>query len=301
MKKLKVLVTGGAGFIGSEIANILGKDCVVVDNLSTGKVSNLENTQHLIKADIRNKSALDSIFKKYKPLYVCHLAAQISAPKSISDPSYDAQVNILGTINILEISKKYACKKIVIASSAAIYGENPNIPLKEIELANPMCPYGISKRVAELYTDYFYKQNSLPYCILRFSNVYGPKQNSEAEGGVIAIFVDRLKKNMDVNVFGNGNQTRDFIFVRDVANACINACNEGNIGIYNISTRKQISINNILKKMRRIQKSKSNIKYLDKRPGDITHSCLDNNKFIRDYHWQPQYDINAGLTTMFSV
>ena len=298
--KYKYLITGGAGFIGSEIANLLGSDCIVIDNLTTGKETNLNKQIKLEVGDIRNIQFLENVFKLYRPERIIHLASQIDASLSIVNPNLDAEINILGSINILNMAAKYACKNIILASSAAVYGDNKNLPLKENETLNPLNPYGISKMTIESYAKFFYKNYGLNYVILRFSNVYGAKQNSNAECGAIAIFTNRLMNNNDVTIYGKGKQTRDFIYVKDVANATIIASQNNKVGTYNVSTNEVTSINHLVNIMKDVYKSSSNINHAEKRNGEIMHSCLDNKKIIKDFDWTPLYSLQTGLSDMRS-
>jgi UDP-glucose 4-epimerase len=292
------LITGGAGFIGSEIANILGSECIVIDNLSTGNKSNLNENIPLEIGDIRDEEFLERVFEKYHPEKVIHLAAQVNAVVSIDNPKLDAELNILGSINVLKTASKYGCKHVVLASSAAVYGDNKNLPLKETEPVAPVSPYGLSKMTMESYARFFYNNFGLSQTVLRFSNVYGAKQNSSAEGGAVAIFNDRLQTNQEVTVYGDGTQTRDFIYVKDVASASIKATDSDIVGTYNVSTNTTISINDLVSTMKEMSASSSLINHAERRRGEITNSCLDNTKFKNEFSWSPQYTIHTGLQDM---
>lgn len=294
---MKYLITGGAGFIGSAIANKLGSNCIVIDNLSTGKIKNLNNPEILIQGDILDKKFLGDVFAKYKPEKVIHLAAQVSVAKSIADPILDMDINIKGTINIFNACIENECRKIVFASSVAVYGNPVTFPITEQEETKPINPYGITKLTTEHYAYYFYKQFDLDYSALRFANVYGPKQNSSGEGGVIAIFVNNIRKNKTLTIFGNGLQTRDFIYVEDVADAVVKFANNKSIGIFNVSTNIENSINNITTILRK-NGYRINVVHAASRPGDIERSWLDNTKIKKELNWTPRYDLETGLMKM---
>lgn len=292
---MKYLITGGAGFIGSTLAAKLNNNCIVIDNLSTGNIKNLRDPNLLLKGDILDEKFLDAVFAKYKPQKVIHLAAQVSVPKSINNPINDADINIKGTLNIFNMCKKYKCQKIVFASSVAVYGNNDKLPLKETLKPKPINPYGISKLVTEFYGIYFYQQFGLAYTALRFANVYGPKQNNQGEGGVVSIFVDKLSKKEPITIFGNGKQTRDFIYVTDVVDATIKAAENNKTGVYNVSTNKQHSINELVALFEKKGYAAPQVIHAPKRPGDINKSLLDNNKIKKDFDWSPQYGLETGL------
>lgn len=298
---MKYLITGGSGFIGSAIANKLGKDCVVIDNLSTGNKKNLDYQNTLLQGDILDEKFIDQVFTKYKPERVIHLAAQVNVTKSIIDPLKDADINIKGTLNILRACVKYKCQKIVFASSVAVYGDTDQFPIKETHAVKPINPYGVSKLTTELYGNYFYKQFGLNFVALRYANVYGPKQNSSGEGGVIAIFVNKLSKKEPLTIFGDGEQTRDFIYVDDIRDATIEAVNNNKIGVYNVSTNQEHSINALYKILQKMGYPATKLIRSAKRPGDIDRSILNNNKIKKDFNWSPKYNLEKGLIKMLKI
>ncbi|MBW5397738.1 NAD-dependent epimerase/dehydratase family protein, partial [Brachyspira pilosicoli] len=211
-----ILITGGAGFIGSHIADILIQNnykVIIADNLSTGKKENINNKALFYNIDIKNYNDLEAIFNNNKIEYIIHLAAQVSVPNSIRNPINDANENIIATLNIIELSKKYNIKKIIASSSAAVYGIPKKLPIDELHNTVPISYYGLSKLTMEKYLIL----SNLNYIICRFSNVYGPRQTPHGEAGVISIFMDNAINNKDLNIFGNGKQTRDFIYVEDIA------------------------------------------------------------------------------------
>ena len=275
-----ILITGGAGFIGSHIADILIQNnykVIIADNLSTGKKENINNKAIFYNIDIKNYNDLENIFNNNKIEYIIHLAAQVSVPNSIRNPINDANENIIATLNIIELSKKYNIKKIIASSSAAVYGIPKKLPIDELHTTIPISYYGLSKLTMEKYLIL----SNLNYIICRFSNVYGPRQTPHGEAGVVSIFMDNAINNKDLNIFGDGKQTRDFIYVEDIAKMFLffiekNISNE----ILNISTNNSININELANTIINISKSNIKINYLEKRDGDIDDSILDNKKLL---------------------
>lgn len=275
-----ILITGGAGFIGSHIADILIQNnykVIIADNLSTGKKDNINNKAIFYNIDIKNYNDLENIFNNNKIEYIIHLAAQVSVPNSIRNPINDANENIIATLNIIELSKKYNIKKIIASSSAAVYGIPKKLPIDELHTTIPISYYGLSKLTMEKYLIL----SNLNYIICRFSNVYGPRQTPHGEAGVVSIFMDNAINNKDLNIFGDGKQTRDFIYVEDIAKIFLFFI-EKNISdeILNISTNNSININELANTIISISKSNIKINYLEKRDGDIDDSILDNKKLL---------------------
>lgn len=278
----KVLITGGAGFIGSHMVDkLLESDyqVIVVDNLSSGDINNLPQNDNLkfYNCDILSKN-LENVFESEKPDYIVHLAAQTSVAYSMSNAVYDAQMNILGSINILELTKKYNCQKFLVASSAAVYGLPQYLPIDENHPTNPMSPYGLSKLTMEKYI----QLSNVPYIIFRFSNAYGPRQKSSKESGVVAIFDKAMKENAPINIYGDGSQIRDFIYVEDIARICVKAI-ESDVKneIINFSTNKGITINELFENMSKIYNYKQAPNYLPERDGDIKDSILSNQNSLK--------------------
>ncbi|TDT52010.1 SDR family oxidoreductase [Fonticella tunisiensis] len=295
---MKVLVTGGAGFIGSNIVDRLielNHDVAVVDNLSTGRRENLNPGAEFYNVDIVNKEDLTRVFEAFKPEICIHHAAQIDVQRSIKEPDYDADVNIVGTINVLNACRLSGARKIIYASSAAVYGEPEYLPLDENHKVEPISYYGVSKHTPEHYIKIFSQLYGLRYTILRYSNVYGIRQDPMGEGGVIAIFLNKLVKGEVPTIFGDGEQTRDFIYVKDVVEANIAALTRGDGYILNISTNTCISINDLVKKM--IEASGRELKpnYGPARKGDIIHSYMDNRRAAEVLGWEPRYGLVEGL------
>ena len=295
---MKILVTGGAGFIGSHVVDKLveqGHDVIVIDNFSTGKRVNLQNNVKLIDLNL-SSFELSNVFEEYQPEVVIHLAAQVNVNKSIRDPKLDAEINILGTINLLENCRKYKIKKIIYAASAAQFGNPQCLPIDEKHPFQPLSPYGLSKSVVESYLKLYSHLFDLDYTILRYANVYGPRQNSDAEGGVIAIFSQQLVNNEPLTIFGDGEQTRDFIYVEDVAAATILMLNIGNNQIYNLGSGKEISLNNLMGLFKDISQKEISLNYVEARKGDIENTYYSIEKIKNECDFSPKINLKEGLT-----
>ena len=295
---MKILISGGAGFVGSHLVDRLIKDghrVVVIDNLSTGEKENLNPKAKFYKIDICSPK-ISQIFKKEKPEMVFHLAAQIDVRKSVENPIESAKVNILGSLNILENCQKFKIKKIIFTSTGgAIYGEAEIIPTPEDYPANPLSPYGIEKLTIEKYLDYYWKIFKIPYISLRLANVYGPRQNSKGEAGVIAIFCDKMLCGKQPIIYGNGKKTRDFVFVDDVAEANILAMKSKKSGIFNIGTGKETDINTIFEKIKKLIGVKCKKIHAPAQLGEQKRSCLDYQKAKKELSWRPKYSLENGL------
>lgn len=294
---MKVLVTGGAGFIGSHIVDMLiseGHNVSIIDNLSHGNISNINKKATFYKFDICDKS-ITTVFEKEKPEIVIHEAAQIKVPKSVEDPIHDANVNIIGSINILECCKTFNVKKIIYPASAAIFGEPQYLPIDENHPLDMISGYGVSKHTVEHYLKIYKTLYNIDYTILRYSNVYGPRQDSSGEGGVVAIFTEQLLNDMTPTIFGDGSSTRDFVYVKDVAKANILAMNSDKIGIYNVCTNLKISINELFNKMNTIMNKSILPIYATVRKGDIAHSYMTYDKISKEIGWNPEYTLDKGL------
>jgi len=293
-----ILVTGGAGFIGSHFVDRLIKEnyqVIVIDNLSTGKKENLNLKAKFYKIDIRSPK-INQIFKKEKPEIVFHCAAQIDLRKSVENPIENAKINILGTLNLLENCKKYKIKKFIFASTGgAMYGEADVIPTPETYPEWPLSPYGIEKLTVEKYLNYYYKVFGLPFISLRLANVYGPRQNSKGEAGVVAIFCDKMLSGKQPIINDDGKQTRDFVFVDDVIEANILAMKKDKVGIFNIGTTKETSVNEIFKKLKKLTYSNCKKIHGLEKPGEQRRSCLNFHRAKKELGWQPKYSLDGGL------
>lgn len=293
----EVLITGGAGFIGSHLGDLLiknGYKVIVVDNLSAGNTSHLDKNVKFYNLDI-NSPELEKVFKENKIDYVFHFAAQASVNFSTNNPTEDATENILGSINVLKFSKKYGVKKFITASTAAVYGVPEYLPVDEIHNTTCLSFYGISKLTMEKYTELF----GIDYIIFRFANVYGPRQSAHGEAGVVAIFADKMKNNEEIVIHGDGEQTRDFVYVSDIADACLSAIEtDVKNEIINVSTNSAISINKLFELMAAKINYKKVPIHTEPRIGDIKHSVLDNKKCINLLKVNPDTSVKDGLNNL---
>lgn len=295
---MKILVTGGLGFIGSNIVDSLvelGHQVNVIDNLSTGHTCNSNPNVQYHLVDVLDEN-IHNVFKSFHPDIVIHHAAQIDVQHSLQAPLFDLSVNIIGTLKILECCKHFGIHKIIYASSAAVYGAPIYIPIDEEHPIAPLSFYGISKNTPEHYIKVYSNLYNFNYTVLRYANVYGVRQDSRGEGGVISTFIDKLQKNQSPTIHGTGKQTRDFIYIKDVVNANIAALELGNNSTYNISSGTQTSVLELYQLIKEVLGNETMPEFSPARKGDIAHSCLNNEKAIRDLTWKPLYTLKDGLT-----
>ena len=294
----KVLLTGGAGFIGSHIADRYlseGYEVVIIDDLSSGKIENLNPRARFYKMDIRDK-AISAVFEKERPDIVNHHAAQMDVRRSVSDPVFDAEVNILGMLNLLQNSAKYGVKKIIFASSGgAVYGEQEEFPAAESHSTNPLSPYGISKLAGEKYLFYFKEVHGLDYTTLRYANVYGPRQNPHGEAGVIAIFTTKLLKGEQPLINGDGKQTRDYVYVKDVVEANWQATTRNFCGSVNIGTGIETDVNELFIKLVNLTGSNAKEVHAPAKAGEQKTSVVANRKALDVLKWEPTVSLEEGL------
>lgn len=297
----EVLILGGAGFIGSHIAEIFSENeykCIIVDNLSKGSLENIKNIKNHVfyNIDINDKTALDDVFKKHNIELVYHEAAQISVVESIKDPHFDAVQNILGLINVLDLSVKYKVKKLMFASSAAVYGIPKSEVSKENDNLSALSFYGLTKKTGEEYIRLYHDIFGLDYVIFRYSNVFGERQSVHGEAGVVAIFSDSMKLGKKIYIDGDGLQTRDFIYVKDVAYAnYIVGIEDVKNDTYNLSNNNKISILELYNLMKEAFSFKGELIFREARKGDIRDSRLDNTKLLTISSYRPKYSVKDGL------
>jgi len=296
---VKVLVTGGAGFIGSHVVDAYledGYEVVIVDDLSTGRLANINPGAKFIQMDIRDPR-LSELFERERPDYVNHHAAQMDVRRSMVEPLFDAQVNVVGSLNLLECSRKYAVKRFVyISTGGAVYGEPEYLPCDEAHPIQPICPYGASKHTVEHYL-YMYAFNySLEYTVLRYPNVYGPRQDPYGEAGVVAIFCGQMLKEEQVVINGDGEQRRDFVYVGDCARANLLALTVPHpSGIFNLGSGRGTTVNAIFCELKAITGYSRDAQHGPEKLGETRTIYLDARKAREELSWAPQVGLREGL------
>ena len=300
---MRVCVTGGAGFIGSHLVDrliALGHTVLVIDNLSTGVQEFVNSEAIFVEMDVRD-SNIDFIFADFKPRVVFHEAAQTMVPASMVNPKMDCDVNLLGLVNILEASRKHKVEHFLMPSSAAVYGDLDTLPLTEDMIGKPTSFYGLTKLTGEGYLRIYEQAFGLKTVCFRYSNVYGPRQGDGGEGGVISIFTRLINEGQGLTIFGDGEQTRDFIYVDDVVEANIKAMNHPELtGVYNISTNTSTSVNKLVSYFKSISNKDLLVYYEAERTGDIRHSRLCNQKAKVDFDFLATVDLERGLRDTIS-
>lgn len=305
MMAKKVLVTGGAGFIGSHVAEAYlkaGHRVWIVDDLSSGKRSNVPQGANLIHLDIRDERLAEVFSGAGGFDIVSHHAAQIDVRVSVSDPRRDAGINIDGFLNVAECALKYGCGRFLFVSSGGVvYGEPDVRPTPETTLKRPLSPYGVTKLTGEYYLSYYANQRGLDYAAVRYSNVYGPRQDPHGEAGVVAIFSTRIGAGTPLTVFGDGEQTRDYVFVGDVvaANVLLGdvdlpVADSLDARAFNVGTSTETSVNELARTLMRAAGKEVELKHAPARPGEVQHSCLDAGK-LRALGWKPSVTLQEGL------
>jgi UDP-glucose 4-epimerase len=291
---VRAAVTGGAGFIGSHVVDALvarGDEVHVVDNFATGRRENLTPQATLHERDIREP--LDELFAEIRAEVVVHLAAQADVGTSVERPLFDAEVNVIGTLNVLEAARPHGAQVVFSSTGGAIYGECER-PAREDDERRPLSPYGTAKLAAEEYLATWNRLYGTRHVALRFANVYGPRQLAKLEGGVVAIFTDRLRSGAPVTIFGDGEQTRDYIYVGDVVAAVLAAIRRDG-GVYNVGTGSETSVNELFEQCRRVGGVDAEPTHAPARPGDVLHSVLDVSRSERELEWRPQTPLAEGL------
>jgi len=295
---MKVLVTGGAGFIGSHVVDALvaaGHDVVVVDDLSTGHRENLNPNARFVELDVTDPRLVELI-RDERPAAVSHHAAQMDVRRSVADPLFDARTNILGTINLLEGARRANVRRVLFVSSGgAVYGEQEIFPAPETHPTNPVSPYGVSKRAGELYAFFYQAEYHIPFVALRYANVYGPRQDPHGEAGVVAIFTGRMLRGEPVTVNGDGRQTRDYVYVEDVARANLLALASRATGPFNVGTGIETDVNTLARLLLAAAGSRSEIRHGEAKPGEQRRSVVDARRAAAELGWRPEVTLEEGL------
>ena len=295
---MNILVTGGAGFIASHIVDAYiadGHKVIIVDNLSTGFMENINPQAKFYQLDIRSEK-LEDVFQKEKIDVVNHLAAQMDVRRSVSDPKFDASVNVVGGLNLFESAKKHKVKKIIFSSTGgAIYGEQDYFPADEEHPTRPLSPYGITKLCTEKYLYFYNAVYGMNYVILRYANIYGPRQNPHGEAGVVAIFCNKMLKGEQPVINGDGKQTRDYTFVADVVKANVAALQYNGSNIYNIGTGIETDVNKLFLELRSHLNPSCPEQHAPAKAGEQQRSVISSKKIESDLGWKPTVQLEEGL------
>ena len=295
---MNILVTGGAGFIGSNIVDayvLEGHDVVVVDDLSTGRMENVNPKAAFYKLDIQSPG-LEKVFREHKIDAINHHAAQMDVRKSVADPKFDASVNVIGMLNTLELGLRHGVRKVIFSSTGgAIYGEQDYFPADEEHPLRPMSPYGITKLATEKYLFYYQTVHGIQHVILRYANIYGPRQNPLGEAGVVAIFADKMLKGEEPTINGDGKQTRDYVYVGDVVRANVLALAHRTSDIFNIGTGVENDVNELFRIVRKYAGSTCEENHGPAKIGEQLRSVIDYSKAKKILRWEPTVTLDEGL------
>jgi len=295
---MRILVTGGAGFIGSHVAGRyaeMGHEVAVLDDLSTGKQGNVHPRAKLHRMSLLDER-LGAVFAEFRPEVVSHHAAQVNVRRSVDDPAYDATVNVLGAIRLFQCAATQGCRKVVYSSSGgACYGDPAKLPAGENTPIRPLCPYGVSKYAAEKYLQLYGDLYGLRSTVLRYANVYGPRQDPHGEAGVVAIFSELMLDGKRPTIFGDGSKTRDYVYVEDIVEANVLALHAGDGGTYNVGTGREVSDGQIFEAVRAAVGAELSPIYADYRKGEVRRIALDAARIRAELGWKPRVAIEEGI------
>jgi UDP-glucose 4-epimerase len=302
---MRILVTGGAGFIGSHTVDALvaagAHEVSVLDGLSSGKREQVNPAARFYEADLRNAEAILPIIEREKPEVIYHLAAQMDVRRSVADPAFDAGINLVGFLNLMEAARRNGLRRVVFASTGgAIYGEQEQFPCDEEHPQRPVSPYGVAKLATEAYLFFYKVQYGIDYVAMRYANVYGPRQDPHGEAGVVAIFCGRMLEGKPSTIFGDGEQTRDYIFVGDVARANVAAIGAQASGAFNIGTGVETSVNQLYQALASAAGVKTPASYAPERPGEQLRSVISPARAAQGLGWRPEVTLDDGLKRTFT-
>lgn len=299
---MRVLVTGAAGFIGSHLADAFlarGDTVIAVDDLSRGRAERLDPQVTLHKLSIKDASSLTSVVKESRPELICHLSAQIDVRTSVEDPAQDAQVNVVGTVNVLQAARAAGARVLFASSGGALYGRDAPIPSREDVLPLPESPYGIAKYCAEQYLGLYNRLHDTRHSALRLANVYGPRQDPGGDAGVIPIFCGAALAGRELTVYGDGTQTRDYVYVGDVVRAFLAAADADRPGIWNIGTGTETSVLDLVRIIGEIAGRPLPPRLCPPRPGELARSVLDVNRAVRELGWRSSVSLAQGIEAVY--
>ena len=302
---MRILVTGGAGFIGSHTVDALvaagAHQVSLLDSLLSGKREQVNPAARFYEADLRNAEAILPILEREKPEVIYHLAAQMDVRRSVADPAFDAGINLVGFLNLMEAARRNGLKHVVFASTGgAIYGEQEKFPCDEEHPRRPVSPYGVAKLATEAYLFFYTVQYGIDYVAMRYANVYGPRQDPHGEAGVVAIFCGRMLEGKPPTIFGDGEQTRDYIFVGDVARANVAALGAKGSDAFNIGTGVETSVNQLYRSLASAAGVKTPPSYAPERPGEQRRSVISPARAAQVLGWRPEVTLDAGLKRTFT-
>jgi UDP-glucose 4-epimerase len=297
---MRILVSGGAGFIGSHTVDALaargGDEIAVIDDLSAGKREQVNPRARFYQVDVRDAAAVRGVIERERPEVLVHLAAQMDVRRSVADPAFDAQVNLVGFLNLMEAGRAHGLGRVIFSSTGgAIYGEQERFPCDEEHSLRPVSPYGVAKLATEKYLFFYHAQHGIDYVALRYANVYGPRQDPHGEAGVVAIFCGRILEGRPVTIYGDGGQTRDYVYVADVVRANLAALDGTVSGAFNIGTGVETSVNQLYEALARNAGTSRAAEFGPARAGEQRRSVILPARAARELGWHPQVELSDGL------